>query len=264
MCKLTRKGQQWKWGEEEATSSKKIKRLFCTDTVLAHYDPSLPLGLPCDVSECEIEAVLFYCFADGSERPILNISKFLSATQRRYSQIQIEAQSLVHALKKFHKFLYGHKFIVVTNHKPPVTLFAPDKDTPAMAANRPARWALLVHQYDYTVEYHRSKDHGNADALSRLPFLSDTSFDGEEIKEDIDSVYLVRTISHQINPDYLLLVVRTAAKGFILSQAMRFVKEGWPNAFFEDFKDFKKLKIVIIRKWLRFLRHTGNNSFKSS
>ena len=79
--------------EEEATSFKKIKRLLCTETVLAHYDPSLPLGLSCDASECGIGAVLFHRFADESERPILNISKILSATQRRYSQIQSRQSS---------------------------------------------------------------------------------------------------------------------------------------------------------------------------
>ena len=168
--------------------------------------------------------------------------KILSATQRRYSQIQKEALSLVYALKKFHQFLYGRKFIVVTDHKPLVTLFAPDKGTPAMAANRLARWALLVHQYDYTVEYRRSKDHGNADALSRLPFSNDTSFDGEEMEDDVDSVCLVRTISRQINPDNPLLVVRETAKDPILAQVMRFVKEGWPHAFSEELKDFKKLE----------------------
>ena len=166
----------------------------------------------------------------------------LSATQRRYSQIQKEALSLVYALKKFHQFLYGRKFIVVTDHKPLVTLFAPDKGTPAMAANRLARWALLVHQYDYTVEYRRSKDHGNVDALSRLPFSNDTSFDGEEMEDDVDSVCLVRTISRQINPDNPLLVVRETAKDPILAQVMRFVKEGWPHAFSEELKDFKKLE----------------------
>ena len=106
-----------------------------------------------------------------------------------------------------------------------MTLFAPDKGTPAMATNRFARWALLVHEYDYTVEYRRSKDHGNVYAFSRLPFSNDTSFDGEEMEEDVDSVCLVRTISRQINPDNLLLVVRETAKDPILSQVMRFVKD---------------------------------------
>ena len=175
-------------------------------------------------------------------QPSTSVQKVKYRRNRRYSHIQKEALSLVYALRKFHQFLYGRKFIVVTDHKPLVTLFAPDKGTPAMAANRLARWALLVHQYDYTVEYRRSKDHGNAHALSRLPFSNDTSFDGEEMEDDVDSVCLVRTISRQINPDNPLLVVRETAKDPILAQVMRFVKEGWPHAFSEELKDFKKLE----------------------
>ena len=72
--------------------------------------------------------------------------------------------------------------------------------------------------------------------------LADTSFDGEEMEDDVNSVCLVRTISRQINPDNLLLVVRETAKDPILSQLMRFVKEGWPHAFSEELKDFKKLE----------------------
>ena len=72
--------------------------------------------------------------------------------------------------------------------------------------------------------------------------LADTSFDGEEMEDHVDSVCLVRTISRQINPDNPLLVVRETAKDPILSQLMRFVKEGWPHAFSEELKDFKKLE----------------------
>ena len=75
--------------------------------------------------------------------------------------------------------------------------------------------------------------------------LADTSFDGEEMEDDVDSVCLVRTISRQINPDNPLLVVRETAKDPILSQVMRFVKEGWPHAFSEELKDFKKLENLL-------------------
>ena len=213
LYKLTRKGQQWKWGEVEATSFKKIKRLLCTE--MTHLFRWVYLVTP---QNAELER--YYFIALQTEASV-RFSIFLKSYRR-------------------HK----DKFIVVTDHKPfhkpLVTLFAPDKGTPAMAANRLARWALLVHQYDYTVEYRRSKDHGNADALSRLPFSNDTSFDGEEMEDDVDSVCLVRTISRQINPDNPLLVVRETAKDPILSQLMRFVKEGWPHAFSEELKDFKK------------------------
>ena len=47
--------------------------------------------------------------------------------------------------------------------------------------------------------------------------LNDTSFDGEEMEDDVDSVCLARTISRQINPDNPLLVVRETAKDPILS-----------------------------------------------
>ena len=78
-----------------------------------------------------------------------------------------------------------------------------------------------------------------------IDHLADTSFDGEEMEDDVDSVYLVRTISHQINPDNPLLVVRETAKDPILAQVMRFVKEGWPHAFSEELKDFKKLENLL-------------------
>ena len=70
--------------------------------------------------------------------------------------------------------------------------------------------------------------------------LADTSFDGEEMEDDVDSVCLVRTISRQINPDNPLLVVRETAKDPILAQLMRFVKEGWPHAFSEKLKKTSK------------------------
>ena len=119
-----------------------LKELLSMDMVLAHFDPTLPIGISCDASEVGLGVVLFHRYQDGSERPIANASKTLTETQRNYSQIQKEA------LNKFHQFLYGRKFILVTDHKPLLALFRPSK---ALAANRLARWALMLSQYDYSI-----------------------------------------------------------------------------------------------------------------
>ena len=88
-----------------------IKSLLCEDTVLAHFDPFLPIGIACDASNVGIGAVIFHRYEDGSERPVANASKTLSETQRNYIQMQKEALSIVFALRKFHHFLYGWKIL---------------------------------------------------------------------------------------------------------------------------------------------------------
>ena len=44
-------------------------------------------------------------------------------TERRYSQIELETLAADFACRKFHVFLYGKPFIVVTDHKPLEVIF---------------------------------------------------------------------------------------------------------------------------------------------
>ena len=140
----------------------------------------------------------FHRYPDGSKRSIANASKTLSATQQRYSQIQKKTLAVVFAPKKFDQ--YGRRFILVTGHKPLVSMFRPTKGTPAMAANRLAQWTLLLRQYEYRIEYGKTTDHGNADALSRLPAGTDVIFDREEDQADTSTVCLVKHASLQLDP----------------------------------------------------------------
>ena len=58
---------------------------------------------------------------------------------------------------------------MLTDHKPLLGLFKEDKKTSQQASTRTKRWSLFLSGYEYTLKFRRTIDHGNADALSRLP-----------------------------------------------------------------------------------------------
>ena len=64
---------------------------------------------------------------DGSERPIAFVSRTLTVSECNYVQLEKEALSLVFGIKKFHRYLYGQKFTLVTDHKPLTTILGPKK-----------------------------------------------------------------------------------------------------------------------------------------
>ena len=68
--------------------------MFSSNSVLAHFEPSLLVGISGEASNVGIGAVLLYCFAGGCERPVANASKTLTDDPGKYSQIQKEALSI--------------------------------------------------------------------------------------------------------------------------------------------------------------------------
>ena len=231
----------WKWEEPQQDAFQKLKQMLTNNTVLAHFDPSCPVGISCDASESGVGAVLFHCYKDNSERPIANASKPLTDAQKRYPQIQKEALSIIFALKKYHQFLYGRPFILVTDHKPLISMFGPNTATPMLPANRLARWSLMLNQYDYTIEYRSTKQHGNADALSRLPVGPDLSFDGEEGDNDVDTVCTIRVINSQLQPHSRSQLKDATNRDPILSEVKRYVREGCPQKIdITEVQEFKK------------------------
>ena len=101
-------------------------------------------------------------------------SPILSPSEQNYvySQLEKEALSLVFGIQKFHPYLYGRKFTLVTDHKPLTTILGPKTGIPSMAAARLKGWALLLSAYNYSIEFKSTREHGNADGLSRLPLGS--------------------------------------------------------------------------------------------
>ena len=156
--KLLQKGTKWEWTHDCQKAFETCKEGLASDSLLVHYDLN---RLACDASSDGLGAVVSHITDDGQERPIAYASRTLSSSERNYAQIEREALSIVYGVKKFHQFLYGRKFTLVTDHQPLPALLGPKVAIPTMAAARMQRWAIVLSAYDYQIEYRRSEKHSN-------------------------------------------------------------------------------------------------------
>ena len=128
-------------------------------------------------------------------RPAMDLGGYQSRDERSpgtayalWTLSSSEALAIVFGVKKkIHQFLYGRRFALITDHKPLLAIFSPKSAIPKLAAARMQRWTLVLSAHDYEIEYKRSDDHANCDALSRLPRADSTV--GRE-----SALYRVRTV----------------------------------------------------------------------
>lgn len=82
-----------------------------------------------------VNAILSQVDNMGEEKPIEFASKTLSETEKRYSQLDREAVAILFGVKKFHSYIFGRQFTLVTDNKPLQHIFRPKKGIPVMASN---------------------------------------------------------------------------------------------------------------------------------
>ena len=230
---LLRKDVTWVWGPRQQKAFSDAKLLITSEKVLAHFDPEVPLVLTCDASSVGIGSVLSHRYSNGSEKPVGFVSRSLSKSEQKMSQIEREALALVYGVTKFHQYLFGNdKFVLVTDHKPLVKLFGEHEGIPATASARIARWALRLSAYNYTIQYKSTSSIGHADALSRLPLPASRECD----HQPAEMVCLLQSVEEEFAMDSSRIASLTS-RDALLSRVRRAVETGaWPDE--DDIRPF--------------------------
>lgn len=159
-CKM---GAHFKWNNEQQQAFDKIKNHLANGHVLGYFDNKDKTQLIADTSPVGLGAVLIQYDKNDNSRVISFASKSLSDVEKRYAQTEKEALALVWACERFHFYLYGRKFELVTDHNPLEVIFGA-KSKPCA---RIERWVLRLQSYKHKIVYKPGKSN-IADPLSRL------------------------------------------------------------------------------------------------
>ena len=232
---LTKKDVPWKWGMEEQAAFRSSKTCCVTTPFWCILILPFPLGHPAMHQRLVWEPF-------SSTGTVTAVSAQMPTLQRPLQAPSVDTARF----RKRHwpssspstsstSFLYGRTFILVTDHKPIIALFRP-------------MWTLMLSQYNYMIEYRKTSDHGNADALSHLLAGPDANFDGEEGDADVDTVCIIKAVSLQLNPTEPGTLAKESAKDTVIANVMRYTREGWPPKGASNAKTCEMVQWNFFRK----------------
>ncbi|EGT45435.1 hypothetical protein CAEBREN_28903, partial [Caenorhabditis brenneri] len=241
--KLLLKDVEWRWSTKEAEAFQKLKDVLSSDLNLTHYDPQIPIVVAADACDYGIGAVISHRFPNGDEKPIAHAARSLNAAEKNYSQIEKEGLGLIFAVKRFHKYLFGRKFLLRTDHKPLLSIFGSKKGIPVHSQNRLVRWSTILRGYDFDIEYVKTDDFGQADALSRM--IQKFPTENEDIVIAQVEVEVEETLHGAIRklPVRVADVQEETQKSKLLQEVQKYVSRGvWPKKVDEKLKRFSSIK----------------------
>ena len=218
---LLQKNTQWAWKTEHQEAFTKAKQLLCQDCMLTHYDVNKPLKLSSDASPYGLGACLVHIMPNGDERPIAYASRTLTKAEWNYAQIEREALAIIFAVRRFHQYIYGRPFTLVTDHRPLCKILGEKEGIPPLAAARMQRWALLLSAYQYNIQHIPGKQNHCADCMSRLP----NPFEKRDSAERVHSVVMTEKM-----PILASEIAKASEKDKELATVMITIQHGcWPS-----------------------------------
>ena len=166
------------WEKKEEKGFFKIKESISSDKTVAYFDPKRSIILRTEANYHERLSAALYQQIDKGIQPMHVISRTMTDTKKRYSQIEKDALAIKWAKEKLRVYLQGvSRFRIVTAHKPLLPLF--NKATTKMPP-RIEKWWMEMQDVDFELVHEPGKDEQDLlDHLSRHP-LPETGNDNTE------------------------------------------------------------------------------------
>ena len=236
---LLKKDAHFIWSHECQKTFDNCKAYLLKSNLLELFDPKKPVVVVSDASSYGLGGVIAH-EVDGVEKPISFASFSLTDAQRKYPILHLEALAVVSTIKKFHKFLYGQKFTLYTDHKPLIGIFGKEGRN-SMYVTRLQRYVMELSIYDFDIKYRPSSKMGNADFCSRFPLPT-------EVPKSLQREYIKSlNFSSDFPVNYQQIAGETTKDNF-LQQVQSFILGGGPEKPEPEFKDvhthYQDLEIV--------------------
>lgn len=164
---LSKKDVEFTWNEECRKAFSELKQKLINPPILKYPNFNETFILTTDASNYALGAVLSQGEI-GEDLPISYASRTLNKYELNKPIIEKELLSIHWAINFFRPYLYGRKFVVVTDHRPLVSLFSHKNPSSKLTRIR-----LDLSDYDFEIRYKQGKINTNADALSRIKIDSD-------------------------------------------------------------------------------------------
>ena len=160
--KPAKKKMSFEWGPEQQNSFDIIIDKLTNPPVLAYANYSIPFKVHTDASTSGLGAVL-YQTQEGVDRVIAYASRSLKPSERNYPAHKLEFLALKWCVtEKFHEYLYGNTFEVITDNNPLTYVL-----TTAKLDATGQRWIASLSDYNFTIRYRSGSRNADADGLSR-------------------------------------------------------------------------------------------------
>ncbi|KAG5319045.1 POL3 protein, partial [Pseudoatta argentina] len=160
---LLKNDAMFRFDDEQKNAFQKLKTILSQELLFKLYRVGADTELHADASSYGFGAIL--CQRDDQDRlfhPVCYASWKTSEAESRYSSYELEVLAVIRALNKFRVYLLGIPFKIVTDCNAFVLTMS-KKDL----CVRVARWALLLQEFDCTIEHRSGKAMRHVDALSR-------------------------------------------------------------------------------------------------